>query len=36
MLYGERPLALDMLPLVYDREVKYLVLFYKASTTILI
>ena len=36
MSYEERLLALDMLPLAYDREIKDLVLFYKASTTILI
>ena len=30
MSYGERLLALDMLPLAYDREIKDLVFFYKA------
>ena len=30
MSYGERQLALDMLPLAYDREIKDLVFFYKA------
>ena len=31
----ERLIALDMLPLAYDREIKDIVLFYKASATIL-
>ena len=30
MSYGERLLALDMLPLAYDGEIKDLVFFYKA------
>ena len=30
MSYGERMLALDMLPLAYDREIKDLVFLYKA------
>ena len=30
MSYGERLLALDMLPLAYDRKIKDLVFFYKA------
>ena len=30
MSYGERLLALDMLPLAYDREINDLVFFYKA------
>ena len=30
MSYGERLLALDMLPLAYDREIKDLVFLYKA------
>ena len=36
MSYGERLFAFDMLPLDYDREVKDLVLFYEANTSILI
>ena len=36
MSYAERLLALDMLLLAYDREIKHLLLFYKASTTIYI
>ena len=36
MSYGERLLALDMLPLAYDREIRDLVFFYKAVTAILI
>ena len=36
MSYGQRLLALDMLPLAYDGEIKDLIFFYKASTIILI